>query len=513
MKKYTSIDYFENEKYRIKKKPNLKIRSRFFIKEDNDELFIRRYDKKTGWNNEFNLKVFNKVTNKVYDLKVEKSEKNILKINLAKNISDNHYENNFYKLYVVSEFNDLFKINYDELTKELKVTRIDSNEGWDQNLLIEYYEKNTDKIKHFYIGPSKKVTKSVIVDFHNIDYADINNFWENDNFKIKIKPNIEYDKFQIKFFEESSTIYIKRVDVNEGWGLNLILKFHNKKFNEKFLIYIGHTEKNEIFKKISTYKPKIYVGVSTIPSRANSSIFIKNLEDFIKNQVVKIEKIFVTIPDKYNRFNQNISTDSLENLNNIKEVEIINISRDYGPGSKFLGPLMNKYNVIKDNLLVIIDDDRLYNKNLVRNLLMAYNSFPDVNFYTGLWSFFFNKEYKNLSNEFVEMKIKQESENIDIKYGSGVGGFFGFAMFIDKLESFIEYNLKIQYLIKDSIYHDEGIILGYLKCLRKKILFIKHIGCLDFKGESPDALCESKLCDRKRLEKEIIFMTNLQNLL
>ena len=238
MKKYTSIDYFENEKYRIKKKPNLKIRSRFFIKEDNDELFIRRYDKKTGWNNEFNLKVFNKVTNKVYDLKVEKSEKNILKINLAKNISDNHYENNFYKLYVVSEFNDLFKINYDELTKELKVTRIDSNEGWDQNLLIEYYEKNTDKIKHFYIGPSKKVTKSVIVDFHNIDYADINNFWENDNFKIKIKPNIEYDKFQIKFFEESSTIYIKRVDVNEGWGLNLILKFHNKKFNEKFLIYI-----------------------------------------------------------------------------------------------------------------------------------------------------------------------------------------------------------------------------------------------------------------------------------
>ena len=513
MKKYTSIDYFENEKYRIKKKQNLKIRYRFYLREENDILYVTRYDKKIGWDNEFNLKVFNKVSNKVYDLNVGKSNSFEKKINLDKIVSVNHYENKFYKLYTISEFNDLFKINYDEIGKNLSLKRIDSNEGWDQNLLIEYYEINTQKIKHFYFGPSKNPEKSMIVDFSKLDYADINNFWENENFKIKIKPNIEYDKFKIKFFEESNTVYVKRTDVNEGWGLNLVLKFKNKKYNEKFLIYVGKNENNEIFKKISTYLPKIYVGISTIPSRANSNIFLKNLKDFIKNQVIKIDKIFITIPKKYNRFNEIVKEETIKNLTEIENLEILNIDKDYGPSSKYLGPLINKYEVLKNNLLVIIDDDRLYNKNLIRNLLMGYNSFPDCQFYTGLWSYFFNKEYKNMNNEFIEMYIKKEQNNVDIKYGSGVGGFFGFGMFINEFESFIKYNLKVMSLIKDSIYHDEGIILGYLKYLRKNILFIKHVGCLDFKGESPDALCESKLCDRKRIEKEILYITNLQKLL
>lgn len=513
MKKYTCIDHFENEKYRIKKKPNLKIRNRFYLREENDILYIKRYDKKIGWNNEFNLKIFNKVNNKVYDMNIGKSDNFEKKVNLDKITSKNHYENKFFKLYTISEYNDLFKINYDEINKNINVKRLDSNEGWDQNLLIEYFEKNTNKIKHFYVGPSKNVVKDVQVDFSELNYADIENYWESENFEIKIKPNIEYDNFKIKFFEESSSIYIKRTDVNEGWGLNLILKFNNKKHNEKFLIYIGSNEKNELFKKISIYLPKIYVGISTIPSRANSNIFIKNLKDFITNQVIKIDKIFITIPKKYNRFKDNVSEKTIKNLNNIPNVEILNIDIDYGPSSKYLGPLIHKYNVINNNLLIIIDDDRLYNKNLIRNLLMGYNSFPNCQFYTGLWSYFFNKKYNNLGNEFVEMNLVQEKNNVDIKYGSGVGGFFGFGIYVNKLENFIQYNLKILSLISESIYHDEGIILGYLKYLRKNILFIKHIGCLDFKGESPDALCESKLCDRKRVEKEILYMTNIQKLL
>ena len=513
MKKYSSIDYFENEKYRIKKKPSLKVRSRFYIKEEEDILYIKRYDVKKGWNEEFNLKIFNKVNNKNYDLNIARSNEYIKQINLDKIKSKDHYENNYYKLYTISDYNDLFKIEYNEINKNLKIKRLDSNEGWDQNLLIEYYEKNTQKIKHYYFGPSKTVEKSVNIDFNEINYAEIYNYWENEKYKIKVKPNIEYDKFQIKYFEESETVYVKRIDVNEGWGLNLILKFQNKKFNEKFLVYIGNTQKNEIFKKIIPNIPKIYVGVSTIPSRANSKIFLNNLKDFIKNQVINIDKVFVTIPKKYNRFNNNIDEYTRKELEDIENVEIIDIEKDYGPSSKYLGPLMIKYDIIKDNLLVIIDDDRLYNKNVIRNLLMGYNSYPECQFYSGLWSYFFNKDYKNLGSEFVEMNIKIENRNLDIKYGSGVGGFFGFAVHIRDLNNFIDYNLKIMSLIKDSIYHDEGIILGYLKCLRKQILFIKHIGCLEFKGESPDALCESKLCDRKKLEKEIVYITNIQNLL
>ena len=73
--------------------------------------------------------------------------------------------------------------------------------------------------------------------------------------------------------------------------------------------------------------------------------------------------------------------------------------------------------------------------------------------------------------------------------------------------------LKILNIVKTSIYHDEGIILSYLKTLKKNIVFIKHLGCKEYKEESPDALCLSNLCNRNKLEKELLYVTQIQNLL
>ena len=147
MKKYISINIFENEKYRINKVKD-GFNDKFEIIEENDKLKIKRVDADEGWGANLKMKIFDKVNNKEYIKEIGNSNKNKVKVDLEKNISKNHYENNFYKLYAVSEHNDLFKINYNEISKELSVKRTDENIGWEQDLKIEYYEKMTKNIKN-----------------------------------------------------------------------------------------------------------------------------------------------------------------------------------------------------------------------------------------------------------------------------------------------------------------------------------------------------------------------------
>ena len=64
-----------------------------------------------------------------------------------------------------------------------------------------------------------------------------------------------------------------------------------------------------------------------------------------------------------------------------------------------------------------------------------------------------------------------------------------------------------------SFYHDEGIILGYLKKKQETIIYLKHVGCEQYKEEPVDALCKSGLCNRSLIEKEILYITNYQSLL
>ena len=67
--------------------------------------------------------------------------------------------------------------------------------------------------------------------------------------------------------------------------------------------------------------------------------------------------------------------------------------------------------------------------------------------------------------------------------------------------------------IENSFFHDEGIILGYLKYNEKVILYIKHRGCNIIKDELVNALCTSNLCDRGLVERQILNITNNEKLL
>ena len=113
----------------------------------------------------------------------------------------------------------------------------------------------------------------------------------------------------------------------------------------------------------------IYVSLSTIPQR------IKNLNESVEsllNQTKKPDKIFINIPHKYERFKEVIRDDEIPKFNN----NVVEITRceDYGPGTKLLGSL-NK--IKKNSLLILADDDHIYENYMIENFFYFYLKAPD----------------------------------------------------------------------------------------------------------------------------------------
>jgi hypothetical protein len=345
----------------------------------------------------------------------------------------------------------------------------------------------------------------------------LDNIFENNNYIIIINSINKKVKFEIDFNEDTNYLLLKRTDEHNdnGWIEKLFLHIFDKKTKQENKIYIGSSIKNEVSRIINLKKKKIYIALSTIPSRANEDILLKNINHFILSQTESIEKIFITLPKKYLRFKEKISENIITKLKLNSKIEIIDIEQDYGPASKYLGPLIHKYDIIKNNLLFIIDDDRIYNKNIIKNFIIAHNSYPTIKFMTGLWTTYFDKNYKAMHPDYLDINLKKEENNNKINYGDGVGGFYGFCLNIidNEFKDFIQYNHTILNKIKKSCFHDEGIILSYLKVREEYILYLKHIGCHFVNMKEPDALWKSNLCDRKKMEYEIVELTNKEHLL
>tara|TARA_B100000029_G_C17534276_1_gene944296 strand:- start:1012 stop:1743 length:732 start_codon:yes stop_codon:yes gene_type:complete len=113
----------------------------------------------------------------------------------------------------------------------------------------------------------------------------------------------------------------------------------------------------------------IYVSVTTIPPR------IKNLEKSIEsllNQTLKPDKIFINIPVKYSRFEETIRVDQIPNFKD-SIIEIIK-GEDYGPGTKLLGSL---HKLKKDSLVILVDDDNLYEDYMIEKFYYFYKVAPE----------------------------------------------------------------------------------------------------------------------------------------
>ena len=113
----------------------------------------------------------------------------------------------------------------------------------------------------------------------------------------------------------------------------------------------------------------IYVSISTIPQRLKN--LNKSVESLLK-QVQKPDKIFINIPFKYKRFSETIEDDQIPKFDN----NIVEITRceDCGPGTKLLGSL-NKLE--KNSLLILADDDHVYEDYMIEKFFHFYSMTPD----------------------------------------------------------------------------------------------------------------------------------------
>jgi hypothetical protein len=506
---YSSNNDNESElKYLIKTVYNIKI-------------CIKRMDSLDGWGQDLNIILYNKLTQTENIINIGSSDTNINYLDYSyeydrENMLNNiYFENDFYKIFYISQqYNDIFNIDYNKDEQNISIKRIDKNEGWGQDLTLKYVDKDTLKEKIIYIGSSERNDVLINVRLSQLDYRDSINLTEISYYIFKIIPQIYPDLFIIRFYEENNTLYVKRIDKNTDWGQDLYIDVIDIINNNQFKINIGSSTKNEVYKKIDLTVRKCYVSLTTIPSRIKLMEFKDNIIYLFQNQTYPLEKLFITIPKKYKRFQEDIPEYLIEEIKSIDHrVYIIELDVDYGPASKYLGPLLNYYNEIKDNLLIVIDDDRRYNKNLLKHFCIGYHSYPFVTFSSGYWKMYFDKEYKKINEDYIEYQVFKESNNNKFFYGQGLGGFFGFCIKVQNLDNFIKYNFTILERIPKSFYHDEGIILGYLKYTQEKILYLKHYGCNFIETELVDALCTSNLVDRGRIEKDILLLTNLEKII
>jgi hypothetical protein len=344
--------------------------------------------------------------------------------------------------------------------------------------------------------------------------------FETQNYIIFIQPkNIllsKHIKFELTFCEENQEVQLKKIssEKKEGWKEIIYLYFFHKNTKKQHIIYIGSSSKNEIKKKIQLKEKKVFVCLSTIPSRANNVAILKNnLEYLLKTQTEAIEKIYISIPKKYLRFKETVNPTIIQQLEKYDNIEIIYLEKDYGPCSKYMGPLIHKYEELKNNIMIVIDDDRKYNKYLVQHFKIAHASFPDTKFLSGEWNLFFQPYYNKIREEELDMYKIQENTNTKIKRGAGLGGFYGFAIIVqESMKEFLDYHFQIIENVKNAKFHDEGISLGYIKFKEEPILYLKHKGCSTIFLE-PDALWKETKYNRKKIENDILKYTQENHLL
>jgi len=107
---------------------------------------------------------------------------------------------------------------------------------------------------------------------------------------------------------------------------------------------------------------KIYVSLTTIPSRIHN---LEKILDSLLTQTQDIHEILLNIPIYSKRFKKEYSIPDFLKKTKFNKVKIIRCE-DYGPGTKLLGAL--EYLKYKKGYVIIVDDDRIINKNLIKSL-------------------------------------------------------------------------------------------------------------------------------------------------
>jgi hypothetical protein len=139
-------------------------------------------------------------------------------------------------------------------------------------------------------------------------------------------------------------------------------------------------EKTKLFKNPDVIR--CFITLTTVPSRFYEDEFVEVLKS-LTYQTIKADKIFVSFCRNYPQSLVKLKPDGdrdkrIAQLKSMfPNVEVLQPS-DYGPGTKILGLLEHndEENFLSEHdLIIVVDDDMLYSKDLVRSHLNCYQIF------------------------------------------------------------------------------------------------------------------------------------------
>lgn len=118
-----------------------------------------------------------------------------------------------------------------------------------------------------------------------------------------------------------------------------------------------------IRKKSSLPPKRVVVSLTTIPDRIKKILpTLKSLTD----QTMKPTQINLTVPRFSIRENKEYQIP--EKLKNYPDLNILNCEKDWGPITKLI-PTLQAEKEQSDTIIIIVDDDNIYPRNLVKSLV------------------------------------------------------------------------------------------------------------------------------------------------
>ena len=131
------------------------------------------------------------------------------------------------------------------------------------------------------------------------------------------------------------------------------------------LFYVGPWETRTVRNNLKKNPVDIVVSLTTTPYRIDK---IKPVLDSILRQSIKPNRIYVNVPLIFKRDNnlKYIIPNWLSAYPNV----VINRTKDYGPATKIIGTLEKERD--PNTIIVTVDDDNIYPKHLVRDLIKQY---------------------------------------------------------------------------------------------------------------------------------------------
>jgi len=182
---------------------------------------------------------------------------------------------------------------------------------------------------------------------------------------------------------------------------------------------------------INQQSNKVYISLTSIYQ--NQDILLHTLHSII-NQTKLPDKIFLYLSEEEYILdkgfkNKNITNIDLLNFINNNEIISLNWVKNTGPYRKLLPLLKDKWS--EDCVIITIDDDTIYDNNLIKNMLEDYNKFKCVINYRSFTPLFIN--FKEFNYEKKE-KLKDLSL---YNFPTGKGGILYHPSFFYKTEELI----------------------------------------------------------------------------